>query len=117
MNPARPAESELHKLWYVLADHQLFLPALGLLALALLVWGVQRAMRGRVAELEQRQARKDEIVRLMRRLLSVSADSIAAELHIDRLEAGALLEELVREGKLVEQRQAGGLASYRLKGL
>ena len=117
MNPAQPAESELHKLWYVVADHQLLPPALGVLALALLVWGILRATRGNRAALEQRQARKDEIVRRMRKLLSVSADSIAAELHIDRLEAGALLEELVGEGKLVEQRQAGGLASYRLKGL
>ncbi len=54
---------------------------------------------------------------MMRAKLLVSPDAVAGELSIDRFVASALLEELVREGKLVEQRIAGGVANYRLKGL
>lgn len=35
---------ELEKLWSVIADHQLVLPALGVAAVALVVWAVLRAL-------------------------------------------------------------------------
>ena len=60
---------------------------------------------------------QDAIVRMTRSRLRVDAENVAAELQTDRLQAGALLDELVKEGKLVEQRVTGGGASYRLKGL
>ena len=33
------------------------------------------------------------------------------------LAASALLDELVREGKLIEQKSAGGIGNYRFRGL
>jgi hypothetical protein len=73
-------------------------------------------MKSNTADLAEKQGHKDSIVRMMRAKLLVSPDVVAGELHIDRFRASALLEELVREGKLVEQRTVGG-AAYRLKGL
>ena len=58
-----------------------------------------------------------ELVRMMRAKLLVSADVVAGELQVDKFLAASLLDELVREGMLVEQRMVGGIANYRLKGL
>ena len=88
-----------------------------LAVIALIVFGVRRGMMTSSADLEQKQAEKDAIVRMMRQKLLVSPEAVGAELQIDRFRAAALLEELEREGKLVQQRIAGGVAHYRLKGL
>ena len=74
-------------------------------------------MKSSVAELHTKQERKDAIVRMMRAKLLVSADVVAGELQVDKFLAASLLDELVREGMLVEQRMVGGIANYRLKGL
>jgi hypothetical protein len=73
-------------------------------------------MKSNTAEMQQHQEQKDAIVRMMRAKLLVNADAVAGELHVDRFRASSLLDELMKEGKLVEQRTVGGVA-YRLKGL
>ena len=116
--PHTPNESETQKLWYFVEDHgDVVFPILALVVVALIVFGIRRGMKSNVADLQQKQDQKDAIVRMMRAKLLVSPDAVAGELSIDRFVASALLEELVREGKLVEQRIAGGVANYRLKGL
>lgn len=113
-----PEADEAHRLWYWLDDHgDIVFPLLGLAIVALVIFGVRRGMTSSVAELQQKQQRKDNIVRTMRSRLLVTADAVAGDLGIDRFAASGLLDELVREGKLVEQKSAGGIASYRLKGL
>ena len=113
-----PAGDETHQLWYWLDDHGVVVfPLLGLAIVALIIVGIRRGMTSNVAELHQKQDHKDDIVRMMRRKLLVTADAVAGELGIDRFAASALLDELVREGKLIEQKSAGGIANYRLKGL
>src|SRR5438309_11752508 len=116
--PHPMAEDDTHKLWYWIEDNgEIVFPLLGVLIIALLFYGIRRGMKSNVAELQQKQERKDTIVRMMRQKLLVSADVIAGELKIDKFVAAALLDELVREGKLTEQRMVGGVANYRLKGL
>ena len=113
-----PAGDQAHQLWYWLDDHgDIVFPLLGLAIVALIIFGIRRGMTSNVAELHQKQDRKDDIVRMMRSKLLVTAEAVAGELGIDRFAASALLDELVREGKLVEQKSAGGIASYRMKGL
>ena len=106
-----------HRIWFFVEDHgEVILPLLGLAILALLVWVIRRGMSTNVAELQKKQDQKDAIVRMTRSRLRVDAENVAAELQTDRLQAGALLDELVKEGMLVEQRVTGGTVSYRLKG-
>lgn len=113
-----PADDEAHQLWDWLDEHGVVVfPLLGLAIVALIIVGIRRGMTSNVAELHQKQDHKDDIVRMMRRKLMVTADAVAGELGIDRFAASALLDELVREGKLIEQKSAGGIANYRLKGL
>ena len=113
-----PANDEAHQLWYWIDDHgDILFPLIGLALVVLVLVGIRRGLTTNVAELHQRQDRKDEIVRMMRRNLLVTADAVAGDLGIDRFAASALLEELVREGKLLEQKSSGGIANYRLKGL
>jgi hypothetical protein len=112
-----PPADEAHKLWYWIDDHgEIVFPLIGLFIAAILFLGIRRGMKSNVAELHTRQERKDAIVRMMRSKLLVSADVVAGELQIDKFVAASLLDELVREGKLVEQRMVGGIANYRLKG-
>jgi hypothetical protein len=54
---------------------------------------------------------------MMRAKLLVSPEAVSIELGIDRFSASALLEDLVKEGKLIQQKTSGGVANYRLKGL
>lgn len=116
--PHPPADDQAHELWYWLDDHgDVVFPLLGLAIVALVIVGIRRGMTSNVAELHQKQEHKDDIVRMMRSKLLVTADAVAGDLGIDRFAASALLDELVREGKLVEQKAAGGIANYRLKGL
>jgi len=116
--PHPVAEDDWHKVWYFLEDHgDVVFPLIGLALIALIVLGIRRGMKSNIANLQKKQDQKDVIVRLMRQKLLVSADAVAVELHIDRFAASALLEELVGEGKLVEQKSTGGVANYRLKGL
>ncbi|HUJ26828.1 MAG TPA: hypothetical protein VLW85_12465 [Myxococcales bacterium] len=116
--PHPPAEDETHRLWYLIEDHgDIVFPLLALIVLALIAFGIRKGMKSNTAELAQKEEQKDTIVRMMRSKLMVSPDAVAGELHIDRFRASALLDELVREGKLVEQRMVGGVANYRLKGL
>lgn len=112
------AADQAHQLWYWLDDHgDIVFPLLGLAIVALIFVGIRRGMTSNVAELHQKQDRKDEIVRRMRSKLLVTAEAVAGDLGIDRFAASALLDELVREGKLIEQKSAGGIGNYRLKGL
>jgi hypothetical protein len=116
--PHAEAGDEAHKLWYWLEDNgEIVFPILGMLIIAVLILGIRRGMKSNVAELQEKQERKDAIIRMMRAKLLVSADLVAGELKIDKFVAAALLDELVREGKLLEQRMVGGIANYRLKGL
>ena len=109
---------EAHKLWYFIDDHgDIVFPLIGLAVVALVIFGIRRGMTSNVVELHKKQEQKDAIVRMMRAKLMVSAELVAGELRIDRFAASALLEELVKEGKLIVQRIAGGVANYRLKGL
>ena len=115
-HPAQPDDA--HQLWYWIDDHgDIVFPLIGLFIAAILFLGIRRGMKSNVAELHARQERKDAIVRMMRSKLLVSADVVAGELQVDKFVAASLLDELVREGKLVEQRMTGGIANYRLKGL
>jgi hypothetical protein len=112
------ADDRTHELWYWIDDHgDVVFPLIGLAIIALVFFGIRRGMTSNTAELQQKQDRKDAIVRMMRSKLLVTADAVAGDLHIDRFAASALLDELVREGKLLEQKAAGGIANYRLKGL
>ena len=115
----RPApEDDKHQLWAFLEDHgDIVFPLAGLAIIALLFLGIRRGMTSNVAEMHKRQERKDDIVRMMRSRLLLNADEVCQQLQVDRLQAAALLEELLKEGKLVEQRSAGGVATYRLRGL
>jgi hypothetical protein len=116
--PHPPAEDEAHKLWYWIEDHgEVVFPLVGLALIALVLFGIRRGMTSNVAEMQQKQERKDSIVRMMRAKLLVSAEAVAVDLHIDHFTASNLMDELVREGKLVEQKVSGGVANYRLKGL
>ena len=116
--PHPPAEDAGHRLWYLIEDHEdIVFPLIALVVVALIVFGIRKGMKSNTAELQQKQDQKDNIVRMMRSKILVSPDAVAGELHIDRFRASALLEELVREGKLVEQKMVGGVANYRLKGL
>jgi hypothetical protein len=116
--PHPPAEDEAHKLWYWIDDHgDILFPLIGLAILALVILGIRRGMTTNVANLQKKQDQKDAIVRMMRQKLLVSAEGISTELEIDHFTASALLDDLVREGKLVEQKSTSGVANYRLKGL
>ena len=116
--PHAPGETDLQALWYFVEDHgDIIFPALALVVVALIAFGIRRGMKSNVAELHEHEAHKDAIVRMMRQKLLVSPETVAGELHIDRFLASALLEELVKEGKLAHQVVAGGVANYRLKGL
>ena len=82
-----------------------------------MIFGIRRGMTSNVVELHKKQEQKDTIVRMMRARLMVSAEAVAVDLHIDHFTASALLDELVKEGKLVQQKVQGGISNYRLKGL
>lgn len=92
-------------------------PLLGIAVIGLIFLAIRRGMVGHDAEVMAKGRQKDSIVRLMRARLSLTADAVAAELKVDRFRAAVLLDELEREGKLVQQRMTGGVATYRLKGL
>jgi len=109
---------EAHKLWYFIDDHgDIVFPLIGLAVVALVIFGIRRGMTSNVVELHKKQEQKDTIVRMMRARLMVSAEAVAVDLHIDHFTASALLDELVKEGKLVQQKVQGGISNYRLKGL
>ena len=116
--PHPPPEDQWQNVWYFIEDHgDILFPLIGIAVIALIVLGIRKGMKSNVASLQEKQERKDSIVRMMRQKLLVSAEAVANELEIDHFHASALLDELVKEGKLVEQKSAGGVANYRLKGL
>ena len=117
--PHAPEEEDSgRRIWALIEDHgDIVFPVLALIVLGLIFLGIRRGMKSSTAEMQEKQARKDSIVRMMRTKLLVSPDAVASELNVDRFVASALLDELVKEGKLVEQRVVGGGANYRLKGL
>ncbi len=116
--PHPSTSDDTSQLWNWIEEHgDIVFPLLGLAIAAILFLGIRRGMKSNVAALQEKEERKDAIVRMMRSKLLVSADVVAGELSIDKFLAASLLEELVREGKLVEQRMVGGIANYRLKGL
>ncbi len=116
--PHASAEDSAHELWYWIDDHgDIVFPLIGLAIVALVIFGIRRGMTSNVAEMQKKQESKDAIVRMMRAKLLVSAEGVSGELGIDHFSASALLDELVKEGKLVQQKASGGVASYRLKGL
>lgn len=112
------AEDQAHELWYWIEDYaDIVFPLIGVVVLGLIVWAIRRGMVSQEAELQAKGQQKDQIVRLMRSKLLVNPEVVSSELSIDRFRAATLLEELQREGKLVQQKVAGGTVSYRLKGL
>ena len=112
-----PSDDDTH-LWAWLEDHgDVAFPLIGLAIIGLLVLGIRHGMKSSGEELKKKMHDKDEIVRMMRSRLLLSADEVCKQLQLDRLQAAALLEELQREGKLVEQRSSSGVANYRMKGL
>ena len=117
--PARPPdENEAHKLWHWIEDNgEYVFPLIGIVILALVILAVRRGSISQQEELRKRSGQKEQIIRLMRAKLSLTADAAAHELGIDRFHASGLLEELEREGVLAPGRQVGGGTSYRLKGL
>jgi hypothetical protein len=115
-NPAAPDDT--YKLWGWIEDHlEIVFPVVGVAVILLVLFAVRRGMQQQANEVAIRLRQKEEIVRLMRAKLLVNAELVAHELQLDRFHAARLLEELVREGTLVQARVAGGVASYRLKGL
>jgi hypothetical protein len=109
---------EGHKLWYWIEDHlEIVFPAVGIAVILLVIYGVRRGMMQADDEIAVRTRQKEAIIRLMRAKLLVNAETVAHELTFDRFHAAALLEELAKEGVLIHARVAGGVASYRLKGL
>jgi hypothetical protein len=107
-----------HRLWRWIEDNGEFVfPAIGVVILALVLLAVRRGTLSQQEELRKKTAQKEQLVRLVRARLSLTADACAPELGVDRFHAAALLEELVREGVLAQGRVAGGVATYRLKGL
>lgn len=116
--PHPPAEDNTQVIWFWIDDHgEIVYPLVAILVIGLIALGIRRGMTSNVAQLQKKQEQKDSIVRLMRAKLLVSAEAVSTELHIDHFAASALLDDLVREGKLVEQKSSGGVANYRLKGL
>ena len=116
--PHPAAADEGHKLWYWIEDNlEIVFPLVGIAVILLVAWAVRRGMVAQSDEVAVRARQKDDIVRLMRAKLLVNAELVAHELGFDRFHAATLLEELTREGVLVQARVAGGIASYRLKGL
>jgi hypothetical protein len=116
--PHASTEDSAHELWYWIDDHgDIVYPLIGLAIVALVIFGIKRGMTSNVAELHKKQESKDAIVRMMRAKLLVSPEAVSIELGIDRYSASALLEDLVKEGKLIQQKTSGGVANYRLKGL
>jgi len=111
-------DDESHKLWHWIEDHlEIVFPVAGVTVVLLVIWAVRRGMAQQADEIAVRLRQKDEIIRLMRAKLLVDAQTVAQGLKLDRFHAAALLEELAKEGKLVQARVQGGVASYRLKGL
>lgn len=116
--PHPAPEDEWQKVWYFVEDHgDVLFPLIAVAVIALIVVGIRRGMSSNVANLQKKQDQKDAIVRMMRQKLLVSAEAISNELKIDHFHASALLEDLVKEGKLIEQKSTSGVANYRLKGL
>lgn len=116
--PRPPTDDATQRFWTFLEDHgEVVFPLVGLAILGLLVLGIRRGMQSSGDELRKKLHDKDEIVRMVRSRLLLSADEVCAQLGIGRLQAAALLEELQREGKLVEQPGPSGVANYRMKGV
>ena len=116
---ARPAdEDEAHHLWRWIEDNgEYVFPLIGIVILGLVLLAVRRGTLSQQEELRKRADQKEQIIRLVRAKLSLTAESTAPELGVDRYHAAALLEELEKEGVLALGRAAGGVATYRLKGL
>jgi hypothetical protein len=117
--PARPPdEDEAHHLWHWIEDKgEYVFPLIGIVILALVLLAARRGTLSQQEELRKRAEQKAQIIRLMRAKLSLTAESAAPELGVDRYHAAALLEEMEKEGLLALGRAAGGVATYRLKGL
>ena len=115
--PILPFDDRLHHLWtWAEAHGPAVFPAAAALVLGVFALGLHHAFQGSLADLRIQQVQKDEILRQTRGRLTVTPESIARTLGVDRFRAAALLEDLTREGLLVRQRQSGGIPSYRLKG-
>jgi len=122
--PQRPRSHQLPNedgplaLWHWIEDNgEIVFPLIGFVILALVFIAVKRSSVNQEAELATRRKQMDAIVRLMRARLSLTADQTASELQVDRYRAASMLDELVKEGALVQGRLPGGVISYRLKGL
>ena len=112
-----PDEDETHKLWHWIEDNgEYVFPAIGIVILVLVILAVRRGSISQEEELRKRAGQKEQIIRLMRAKLTLTADAAAQEMGIDRYHAATLLEELEREGVLSQGRQSGGAATWRLKG-
>ena len=116
--PRPPEEDDAHKLWHWIEDNgEIVFPLIGILILALVILAVRRGTLSQQEELRRRAGLKEQVIRLMRAKLSLTAEAAAQEMGIDRYHAAGLLEEMTKEGVLAEIRHSTGIASYRLKGL
>lgn len=107
-----------HRLWRWVEDNgEWVFPLIGIAIIALVVMAVRKGTLSQAEELHKKSGQKDEIIRLVRRKLMLTPDSVSAELGIERFHAAALLDEMAKEGKLVQSQKAGGVLGYRLKGL
>ncbi len=112
-----PDEEGPLAVWHWIEDNgAIVFPLIGFFIAALIFIAVRRGAVNQEALNEERRKQKDQIIRLMRARLSLTADQTAHELRVDRYHAAALLEELEKEGTLTQGRIAGGVSSYRLKG-
>lgn len=119
--PAHPKSAEPEgplALWRWIEDNgDVVFPAIGFVIFVLVVVAVRRSAVNQESELKALRGKKDAIVRLMRARLSLTADQTATELGVNRYQAATMLDELVKEGALVQGRLPGGVINYRLKGL
>ena len=85
--------------------------------IALLVWGIFRAWRSNDLDgLQKAELKRDLIVALRARPGGLSAELLAREVELDRLQVAQLADELAKEGVLEVFQTTGGLV-YHVAGV
>jgi hypothetical protein len=108
----------MHAVWSWVEEHgEVIFPLVGVLILGLVALALRRGTLSQEAELQRRRDQKDRLVPILRQRLALTAEQAGQELGVDRYLAAQLLEEMVREGTVAQGRQAGDVATYRLRGL
>ena len=109
----------MDRLWLWIDAHgAIVYPLIAAAVIGLIVWTVLKSWRAHELGAEEKARLKGEIIRMLRaRLHGVTAETVAAELGLDRFRAAALLAEMKEEGMLSESTLTTGVTTYRLKGL